>query len=77
MCESGWSIKAYSIDGTSMVAVIFCSSMVRSTSAGSNFGNTTIEPPFIRVGTKNAAPACDSGVHIRNLGCSGHSHSES
>ena len=29
------------------------------------------------VGTKNAAPACDSGVHIRNRGCSGHSHSAS
>ena len=27
------------------------------------------------VGTKNAAPACDSGVHIRNFGDSGHSHS--
>ena len=29
------------------------------------------------VGTKNAAPACDSGVHIRNCGFSGHSHSAS
>ena len=24
---------------------------------------------------KNAAPACDSGVHIRKRGLSGHSHS--
>ena len=30
---------------------------------------------MITVGTKNAAPACDSGVHIRNRGDSGHSHS--
>ena len=28
------------------------------------------------VGTKNAAPACDSGVHIRKRGDSGHSHSD-
>ena len=26
---------------------------------------------------KNAAPACESGVHIRNRGFSGHSHSAS
>ena len=32
---------------------------------------------MITVGTKNAAPACDSGVHIRNRGDSGHSHSAS
>ncbi len=38
---------------------------------------TTISPPLTIVGTKNAAPACDSGVHIRNLGFSGHSHSAS
>jgi hypothetical protein len=60
-----------------MVAVIFCSSITRSTSAGSNFDSTTISPPLTIVGTKNAAPACDSGVHIRNFGCSGHSHSAS
>ena len=30
---------------------------------------------MITVGTKNAAPACDSGVHIRKRGLSGHSHS--
>ena len=29
------------------------------------------------VGAKNAAPACDSGVHMRNRGASGHSHSAS
>ena len=29
------------------------------------------------VGAKNAAPACESGVHIRKRGDSGHSHSES
>ena len=28
-------------------------------------------------GTKNAAPACDSGVHMRKRGDSGHSHSAS
>ena len=32
---------------------------------------------MITVGTKNAAPACESGVHIRNRGDSGHSHSAS
>ena len=37
----------------------------------------TISPPLTNVGMKNAAPACDSGVHIRNRGCSGHSHSAS
>lgn len=35
---------------------------------GKNFGSTIIGPPFVRVGTKNAAPACDSGVHNENLG---------
>ena len=60
-----------------MVAVILCSSMVRSTSAGSNFASTCSSPPLMTVGTKNAAPACDSGVHIRNFGFSGHSHSAS
>ena len=54
-----------------------CSSMVRSTSAGSNLPSTKRVPPFITVGTKNAAPACESGVHIRNRGDSGHSHSAS
>ena len=29
------------------------------------------------VGTKNAAPACESGVHMRKRGLSGHSHSAS
>ena len=29
------------------------------------------------VGTKKAAPAWDSGVHMRNRGFSGHSHSAS
>ena len=61
--------------GTSIVAVIRCSSMVRSTTAGSNLGSTTNDPPFIRVGAKNAAPACDSGVQTRNFGDCGHSHS--
>ena len=60
-----------------MVAVIFCSSMVFSTSAGSNLVSTTISPPLTMIGVKNAAPACDSGVHIRNRGFSGHSHSAS
>ena len=60
-----------------MVAVIRRSSMTRSTSAGSNLGSTIISPPLTIVGVKNAAPACDSGVHIRNRGCSGHSHSAS
>ncbi len=61
-----------------MVAVIFCSSITRSTSAGSNLVSTTSSPPLMMVGTKNAAPACDSGgVHIRNFGCCGHSHSAS
>ena len=32
---------------------------------------------MITVGAKNAAPACDSGVHMRNRGLSGHSHSAS
>ena len=60
-----------------MVAVILCSSMVRSTSAGSKRASTYSEPPLITVGTKNAAPACESGVHIRKRGFSGHSHSAS
>ena len=51
--------------------------MVRATSSGSNFGSTTIEPPFISTGAKNAAPACESGVHIKKRGASGHSHSAS
>ena len=29
------------------------------------------------VGTKKAAPACESGVHMRKRGFSGHSHSAS
>ena len=32
---------------------------------------------LITVGAKKAAPACDSGVHIRKRGDSGHSHSAS
>ena len=32
---------------------------------------------MITVGAKKAAPACESGVHIRKRGDSGHSHSES
>ena len=60
-----------------MVAEIFCSSMVFSTSAGSNFVSTMSSPPLTITGVKNAAPACDSGVHIRNRGFSGHSHSAS
>ncbi len=59
------------------MAVIFCSSMTRSTSAGSNFESTIISPPLTTVGMKNAAPACDSGVIIRKRGFSGHSHSDS
>ncbi|CNV36281.1 Uncharacterised protein [Mycobacterium tuberculosis] len=54
-----------------------CSSMILSTSAGSNFASTIISPPLITVGVKNAAPACDSGVHIKNRGLAGHSHSAS
>ena len=54
-----------------------CSSMTLSTSAGSNLASTNISPPLTTVGVKNAAPACDSGVHIKNRGCSGHSHSAS
>ena len=54
-----------------------CSSMAFSTSAGSNLASTTISPPLTTVGVKNAAPACDSGVHIKNRGFSGHSHSAS
>ncbi|SKX88342.1 Uncharacterised protein [Mycobacteroides abscessus subsp. abscessus] len=38
--------------------------------------STTIDPFFISVGRKNAAPACDSGVHIRKRGRVGHSHSD-
>ncbi|GAB4700974.1 hypothetical protein MOKP126_48720 [Mycobacterium avium subsp. hominissuis] len=60
-----------------MVAVIFCSSITRNTSAGSNLVSTTSSPPLMMVGTKNAAPACDSGVHIKKRGFSGHSHSAS
>ena len=48
--------------------------MTRSTSAGSNFVSTISSPPLTITGVKNAAPACDSGVHIRN-GDLGHSHS--
>ena len=33
--------------------------------------------PCSSVGTKNAAPACDSGVQMRKRGRSGHSHSAS
>ena len=51
--------------------------MVFSTSAGSNLGSTYIWPPLTRVGRKYAAPACDSGVIIKKLGSSGHSHSAS
>ncbi len=57
--------------------MIFCSSITRSTSAGSNLVSTTNSPPLMIVGTKNAAPACESGVHIRNFGRCGHSHSAS
>ena len=60
-----------------MVAVIRFSSMVFRTSAGSNLGSTYISPPLINVGVKYAAPACDSGVIIKNRGFSGHSHSDS
>ena len=60
-----------------MVAVIFSSSITRSTSAGSNLVSTCSSPPLMTVGAKNAAPACESGVHMRNLGFVGHSHSES
>ncbi len=60
-----------------MVAVIRCSSMIRRISPGSNLGTTTIWPPLTTVGVKNAAPACDSGVHIKNFGFAGHSHSAS
>ena len=60
-----------------MVAVIFCSSITRSTSAGSNLVSTINSPPLTITGTKNAAPACESGVHIKNRGCVGHSHSAS
>ena len=52
-------------------------SMVSSTSAGSNLGSTNSDPPWITVGTKKAAPAWLSGVHIRNRGSRGHSHSAS
>ena len=51
--------------------------MVFRTSPGSNLGSTYISPPLTRVGRKYAAPACDSGVIIRNRGASGHSHSAS
>ena len=51
--------------------------MIRRVSAGSNFGTTISEPPLSSVGAKNAAPACESGVQIRNFGASGHSHSAS
>ncbi len=57
--------------------MIRCSSIVRSTSAGSKRGRTWSEPPLSTVGTKNAAPACESGVHMRKRGASGHSHSPS
>ncbi len=63
--------------GTSIVAVIRCFSTARSTAPGSNRGSTTIAPPAISVGTKNAAPAWLRGVHIRNRGRAGHSHSAS
>ena len=77
MRESGWSSSAYSMVGTSIVALIRCSSIVRRTSAGSNRGSTTSDPPLISVGAKNAAPAWESGVHTRNRGAAGHSHSAS
>ncbi len=51
--------------------------MNSSTSAGSNRLSTWRLPPLITVGAKNAAPAWLSGVHIRNRGLSGHSHSAS
>ncbi len=60
-----------------MVAVMRCFSIARRTSPGSKRGSTTIEPPAMRVGTKNAAPAWLRGVHMRNRGFSGHSHSAS
>ena len=63
--------------GTSISELIFFSSIVASTSAGSNRAETKRVPPLMTVGTKNAAPACESGVHIRNRGFSGHSHSAS
>ncbi len=44
---------------------------------GRTWAAPTISPPLTIVGTKNAAPACDSGVHIRKRGFSGHSHSAS
>jgi hypothetical protein len=47
-----------------MVAVMRRSAVTRSTSAGSNLGSTIISPPLTIVGTKNAAPACDSGVSL-------------
>jgi len=59
------------------VAVIRCSSIVLSTSATSNLGSTYSAPPLISVGEKNAAPACESGVHTRKRGACGHSHSAS
>ena len=51
--------------------------MTRSTSAGSNFVSTINSPPLTTTGVKNAAPAWESGVHIRKRGFSGHSHSAS
>ena len=43
---------------------------------GSKPGSTTIDPSRNSVGMKNAAPACDSGVQIRNRGSRGHCHSD-
>ena len=61
--------------GTSIVAEILCFSIASRTAPGSNAGSTISAPPRSRVGMKNAAPACDSGVQMRKRGSSGHCHS--
>ena len=61
--------------GTSMIEVILYFSIAASTFPGSNPGSTTIEPPCSSAGTKNAAPAWESGVQMRWRTSSGHCHS--
>ena len=48
-----------------MIDVILYFSIAASTLPGSKPGSTTIEPPCSSTGTKNAAPACESGVQMR------------
>ena len=62
--------------GTNIVAVMRWSCTVCMNFSGSKPGRTVSEPPLSRVGVKNAAPACESGVQIRNRTSSGHCHSD-